>query len=369
MLRRIAAATALGFFERWYNSRVSTNLVKGWPVMSNRTRCAIFFSVWVLIGCLSAHAQLPPEIADRPPHGDSHGALGRVLERASGAAALQSPVPSSNAGCSAADAAAEPCPMRILLHGPVSRREWLTGLGTINSQGLSAITDVPLRFGTTELSHNGEFVAYGSCTGPNWAIYVFNVETSETRKVIPIDRGAFCPEVRWSLDDRKLSYVSSVDYGLNVVSVDGSHHVRLPTTGFVDWGSWSPGGEEIVYDNGRGGLRILRIIDLRGNVRQLTRFGDIEDCETYAPDWSPDGTRISFMACGGLYARSPQGANLQELAPYGYSPRWSVDGQWIFFLSRDTLMRVRRDGKFLSKVAEIPRPYWGAEPFSLGMAR
>lgn len=187
--------------------------------------------------------------------------------------------------------------------------------------------------------------------------------------MIPIDQSRGCADVRWSLDDRMLSYASPADFTLNIVSVDGSKHLILPTTGFVGWQSWSPSGEEIVYENGRGGSRVLRIINLRGNVRELTRFGDLKDCETWAPDWSPDGTRISFTACNRLYTISPQGTDMQWLASDAYSPRWSVDGQWIFFLSRVGLMRVRRDGKFLSMVAEIPPPYPGASNFSLGMAR
>jgi Tol biopolymer transport system component len=226
-----------------------------------------------------------------------------------------------------------------------------------------------LQFGTTELSHDGEFVAYDSCIASDRAIYIASLETSERRRVIPVDQGRGCTDVRWSLDDRMLSYVSPADYGLNVVSVDGSKHVRLPTTGFVEWQSWSPSGEEIVYENGRGGSRSLRIISLQGDVRELTRFGDLKGCETWAPDWSPDGTRISFTACDRLYTISPQGTDMQQLASGAYSPRWSVDGQWIFFLSGSLLMRVRRDGQFLSRVAEIPPPYPGASNFSLGIAR
>ena len=124
-----------------------------------------------------------------------------------------------------------------------------------------------------------------------------------------------------------------------------------------------------MYESGRGGSRILRIINLRGFVRDLTHLENFNGCETFMPDWSPDGTRISFYACGWLYTISPQGTDLQKLAPGAYSPRWSVDGQWIFFLDSGVLMRVRRDGKFLSKAAEIPRPYPGASQFSLGMAR
>jgi len=315
--------------------------------MSNRARFAIFFLSWLLMSGLSAQAQLRPE-----------------------AAAHHSQAPTSDAGCPAADAITAPCSMRILLQGFPFRQQYVTGLGTISAQGLSAITDLSLPFGTTEISHDGQFVAYNDCRPSEWATYVVDLGTSEKRKVMPIDRGHSCPDVHWSRDDRMLSYVSAADYGLNVVSVDGSRHVRLPTAGFlVGWHAWSPSGTEIVYEYGRGGSRVLRIIGFRGNVRDLTHLEDINDCETWLPDWSPDGTLISFTACRRLYTISPQGAGMKELASAAYSPKWSVDGQWIFFLSGDRLMRVRRDGKLLSKVAEIPPPYWSASPFSLGRAR
>jgi hypothetical protein len=342
--------------------------------MPTRAQRAILLSSWFLITCLSVHAELGSGLAKRlqayATEGVLRGALKRVAEV--GVAAPMPQEPSSKVGCSAADATEEPCPMRILFHRD-GRAHWLTGIGTITSHGLSAMTDLGLEYGntTTELSHDGEVVAYVDCRASYWGIYVFSLETSEVRKVIPIDPGDSCHDARWSQDDRMLSYVSSSGYGLNVVSVDGSTHFRLPTIGGLFWESWSPSGEEIVYENGRGGSRSLRIINLRGSIRDLVRYGDIKDCEAWAPDWSPDGTRIAFTACGRLYTISPQGTDLQQLAPgaEAYSPRWSVDGQWIFFLFKDDLMRVRRDGKFLCRVAVIPPPYDGASQFSLGMAR
>lgn len=346
--------------------------------MLNHAHRAFFLFSWFLMSCLSAQAQLRREPPQRPPAYDSLGVFRAALERAAeaGVAVPMLLEPSSKAGCSAADAAAQPCPMRILFHGFVG--QWRTGLGAISSEGISDVTDLALPTINTEISHDGEFVAYDTCNISDHAIYVVSLETSAQRKVISIGASRVCPDVRWSRDDRMLSYPSPANDGLNVVSVDGSNHVRLPTTGYVDWHSWSPSGEEIVYANGGGGGRSLKIINLQGNIRELTRLGDIQevtrsgepkDCETWAPDWSPDGARISFTACARLYTISPQRTDLQKLAFPSYSPRWSVDGQWIFFLSNSDVMRVKRDGQFLSKVARLPPPYSGSSPFSLGMAR
>jgi dipeptidyl aminopeptidase/acylaminoacyl peptidase len=244
----------------------------------------------------------------------------------------------------------------------------------ISSQGISTVTDLALPPRVdAELSHDGEFVAYDSCFRPDRGIYVTELGTSQTRRVIPVDHGPACYQVRWSLDDHMLSYVNPANHALNVVAVDGSNHVSFPATAIAGWQSWSPSGEEIVYENGRGGSRSLQIIDLRGKVRELAHFGnhfgDLNSCETWAPDWSPDGTRISFVSCDRLFTVSPQGTDMQQLASDAYSPRWSVDGQWILFLSGSTLMRVRRDGQLLSRVAMLPPPYSGLSPFSLGRVR
>lgn len=158
--------------------------------MSSHAQRGILFFSWFLISCLSAHAQFHLTVTNRPPGYDSLGVFRRALESASEAAraAPQSQILPSNVGCSAADAAEEPCPMRILFHG-YPGRQWVTGLGTINSQGLSAITDMALGFGTTELSHDGGFVAYNDYRSSEWATYVVNLETSERRKVFPISPG------------------------------------------------------------------------------------------------------------------------------------------------------------------------------------
>jgi hypothetical protein len=333
-------------------------------------RAILLFSLF-LISCLLSHPQLRTGVTNRPPDYDSLGGFPSALERVSEAAqaAPQSELPSSGVGCSSVADAGEPRPMRILFHGYVDG-QWRTYLGMVSSQGLSAVTDLTPSYGTTELSHDGESVAYVTCGVPDPAIYILGLTTSERWKVIPLGRVAYCPSVRWSFDDRMLSYESTTDYALHIVSVDGSNHIRLPATVRVGWHSWSPSGKEIVFETGHGGLRSLRIMDLHGNVRELTHLGDFNNCETWAPDWSPDGTRISFESCGRVFTVSPQGADVQQLASGAsgaYSPRWSADGQWIFFLSKSVLMRVRRDGQCLSRVADLPPPYSGSSPFSLGM--
>jgi Tol biopolymer transport system component len=137
------------------------------------------------------------------------------------------------------------------------------------------------------------------------------------------------------------------------------------------WHWWSPQGDQIVFDRGRGGRRELFITDLAGRERQLTYLKDFNNCETWAPHWSRDGSRIVFTVSEpnrrmGLYTITPDGKESKKLdAPHiAYSPRWSTDGEWILFINGDQLMRVRKDGTGLYFLGELPNI---KSPFSLGL--
>jgi len=53
----------------------------------------------------------------------------------------------------------------------------------------------------------------------------------------------------------------------------------LPGGDIPDKHWWSPKGDQIVFDRGRGGKRELFITDLEGHERQLTYRKDFKNCE------------------------------------------------------------------------------------------
>jgi len=62
---------------------------------------------------------------------------------------------------------------------------------------------------------------------------------------------------------------------------------------------------------------------------QLTSDGSND----YAPEWSPDGTRIAFSRDGNIWVIDSDGSNLQQLttASHDYAPSWSPDSEKIAF--------------------------------------
>ncbi len=115
------------------------------------------------------------------------------------------------------------------------------------------------------------------------------------------------------------------------------------------WPAWSPDGSRIVYvadfvdetlaqPNGID-LYIINVGD--GSIAQLTT--DVNELVESQPDWSPDGTQIVFSgtAAGAntsdIYMMPADGSAppsvLVDFGPHDTQPRWSPDGRYIVFNS------------------------------------
>ena len=265
----------------------------------------------------------------------------------------------------------------------------------ITEQGLANLHDVTLLRIGGELSPDGRFIAYDNCSSPNHGIDVAEPNGTKARRVMPLSETA-CAEIRWSPDGTKLSYAGGRDRALHVFDLAGKREEILANTESAGWHSWSPAGNEIVYERGNGKTgRSLYITDLHGNNRQLTFARDFSTCEwehnlidTWAPAWSPRGDKIAFTQCGSLFVISPSGQDLRQLTSMGYSsqtstlpitpvysPRWSPDGSWIIFIGQlfirsgersQPLKRVSPDHNEVLTIGTLPYP---GGPFSIAPLR
>ena len=134
------------------------------------------------------------------------------------------------------------------------------------------------------------------------------------------------------------------------------------------WHTWSPAGDAIAYEVGRGGSRRIDIIDVSTQqTRELIGKKQFGACEVWAPDWSPANDRIVFTTCKReLYVLSVDGTGLSRLAGSAYAPRWVPDGTSVYFLMGNRLMRVSASGGAAQRLGVSP--YFGG-PFSIGPAQ
>ena len=147
------------------------------------------------------------------------------------------------------------------------------------------------------------------------------------------------------------------------VNADGSSFTRLGATGDPGLNlachAWSPDGSRIACEGfaenerSRAGIYTLDAVDGGGLVR-ITSGIDLPG------DFSPDGTRISFLRadpsrhlcdeCGALFVVNTDGSGLHRLTPWGLASetggRWSPDGRRILFeRNGGKLYTVHPDGK------------------------
>lgn len=146
--------------------------------------------------------------------------------------------------------------------------------------------------------------------------------------------------------------------------------------------SWSPDGTAIVYtaitDPSQRPLRAsLRVVDVASG-RQTAPAGDVQG---FLPVWSPDGSKIAFMAYVGEPDESGQqesepfvmdanGGNIRQLATrlgVDFSLAWSPDGRRIAWWGQDPASRTNHlfltdvDGGEFKDLGTGSNPVWSPD--------
>jgi Tol biopolymer transport system component len=157
------------------------------------------------------------------------------------------------------------------------------------------------------------------------------------------------------------------EVGIYVIKPNGTGQKRIYKPKFDDASldtAWSPKGTRIAYV-ATGGLWTMSSTGIAR--KQVTKGkGD-----TISPGWSTDGNRIAFVDLlkkgsrkYALYLIGADGSGLKRLVvgtPYVNDPAWSPSGKVIMFDRSDALWTVRPDGKGLTKIGEGTSPAWSPD--------
>lgn len=168
-------------------------------------------------------------------------------------------------------------------------------------------------------------------------------------------------EPSWSPDGRRLAFVgrSLCCNWLYSVRTDGTA-LRRVIAQEARWPTWSTTGTIafVNYDD-RGGSSVgLKdgTYTIRPDGSQLRRVFGRYWGTGQQPDWSPDGTRIAFVARRHIFTMSATGRRLRRLTDtFGDSdPAWSPDGKFIAFIRNHDLYVMRANGGRQRRVVDGP---------------
>jgi Tol biopolymer transport system component len=171
-----------------------------------------------------------------------------------------------------------------------------------------------------------------------------------------------------------------------IANADGSSARRLTTNpGNDSRPAFSNAGTRIVYASDRSGTGISGMSDIfvmdtnGGNQVNITNTPTVD--ENY-PSWSPDGTAIAFSRDGDIYKASPTGANLTRLTSSPLTelePDWSPTSSQIVFTQGNDgdheLWKINANGSgvpvHLTQNADVveERPVWSPEGDKIAFIR
>jgi Tol biopolymer transport system component len=170
-------------------------------------------------------------------------------------------------------------------------------------------------------------------------------------------------EPAWSPDGHRLAFVGEQRClycsWLYTVRSDGTALHRVTDHG-TRWPAWSVNGTIafVNYDDQSRAPVGLKdgTYTIRPDGSRLRRLFGRYWGTGQQPDWSPDGSRIAFVARQHIFTMSADGRRLRRLTDnFGDSdPAWSPNGKYIAFIRDHDLYVMRANGRGQRRVVDLP---------------
>ena len=206
-----------------------------------------------------------------------------------------------------------------------------------DGSGWKRLTDTSLANFNASLSPDGGKAVYVSTDGKTSEVYELNVANGKSNQLTDLKKSLGSPEVSPSNEFIIFHYRSgNNNLQLWIMKRDGSDPQEFYSESGKDVhdGTWSPGGNQILFALGKGENNKLYVMDFNGRDPQLLN----ESVDTRGrSDWGLGG--LISLDQGGpfaheVYLMNDDGSNLRQISPAGMNSQgasFSPDGKWITF--------------------------------------
>jgi len=181
--------------------------------------------------------------------------------------------------------------------------------------------------------------------------------------------------IAWSPDGSRVAFfrqTGPLTADVFVSDADGSH-LRNLTHGRAQFSwapDWSPDGTQIVYVASDPDVERLVTVRPDGSGAEVVPNTAVDPTNQLRdPQWSPDGNVLGFTLTDGIHVIGSGGSGSRLLLADAAGFDWSPDGTKIVFTRGDDLALARSDGTEVSFLTRTPRLGEGGASFSPDGAR
>ncbi|TMC46510.1 MAG: alpha/beta fold hydrolase [Chloroflexi bacterium] len=216
----------------------------------------------------------------------------------------------------------------------------------LSVEELAGVPYVDYIWGGVDLSPDGSEVAFSWNRSDTFEIYSAPLEGERIFQLTDAKERSVWP--RWSPDARQLAFLrdrgGDERFDIWLVDRDGEHERNLTNEPGVMHRdiAWSPDGAKLAYTANSGGKAFaIHVIDVATGTKRALTDGSRDDMQ---PRWSPDGALLVFWSRrdevptnADLYVVASSGGEATRLETRAgsdgeaFDPQWSPDGTRISF--------------------------------------
>jgi Tol biopolymer transport system component len=251
---------------------------------------------------------------------------------------------------------------------------------SINSDGTNetAITNNSVDDDEPSVSPDGSKIAFiRYVSGGSGEIFTMNIDGTGVTRLTTTNANEY--DVSWSPDGAKLFYARGGSDGLEIYSMnaDGSGVAQLTNNTVPDDEPVvSPDGTKVLFERLSAGNGHFDLWTMNTDGSGASRLFDCNDSkECMDPDWSPDGTKITYsrwnwndpnIAYSTVYVANADGSNKTPVSVdggyYNYSA-FSPDGKFLVWTGgpNDDVFRYNLNTQGLFRLMQDNPEDWGAD--------